>query len=449
MNGVINMTRFLLDSPLDERQKRYAEMLKSSGDTLLKVVNNVLDYSKIDAGKLSSEAIRFDPRDLMERTLEPFRILAAGNGLGFEESIDPLLPETLSGDALKFSQIVSNLMGNAIKFTERGKVTIRVGARRRGETEIDLKLVIADTGIGISAARQESLFKPFEQIDPSMARRFGGTGLGLAIVKELCDIMGGSISVVSTEDRGSEFTVVLPFPVAQRDTGRAASSVRKWSFVNTRVLVVEDQEMNSEIAVEFLASMGVDTAVAKNGEEALAMLEKQSFDLVLMDLQMPLMDGFEATRRIRASSGDAIRKLPIIALTGFAMQEDRRASLNAGMNAHIHKPLDPLVLSETLAAWLPPCKVMERTWKQRAAVLKKEAPIEPARLAACLSALRSPIEDSEPAACMEAAAALRKAAWPDWASTDLMALLAMIDNFDFAHAGPALSALIKAAENRV
>ncbi len=503
MNAVIGLTQLALDTRLDEQQRDYLSKVLRSSRALLGILNDILDYSKIEAGCIEIEDLDFSLEDVLRATGDLFSVRAEEKGLELFIDIAPDVPDRLQGDPLRFGQIISNLVGNAIKFTERGEIHVRVDWAQRTADSIKLRVAVRDTGIGVTPEQAARLFQPFVQADASMTRRFGGTGLGLTICKRLVELMGGQITLSSEAGQGSTFAFTARFglsrarPAAQtarpalRDLKRMRSLVvddhqtslmimrsmlERWHFqVSTaasgeegvrlfhearaqgepfdlllldwkmpgmsgldtvrliesavhddrdrrpptiimvtaygrdellkeaqeididailtkpvtpsnlfdtlielqqgkspetapisevfistrltletirgaRILLVEDNELNQQVAQEYLAKGGLAVSVAGNGQEALELVQNQSFDAVLMDLHMPVMDGFEATRRIRALEGGVY--LPIIAMTAAAMSQDREASAAAGMNDHIAKPVDPRELAETLIRWI-------------------------------------------------------------------------------------------------
>jgi signal transduction histidine kinase/DNA-binding response OmpR family regulator len=357
LNAIIGMSYLALGSKLSARQRNYISKVHRSGESLLGIVNDILDFSKIEAGMLSVEAVDFSLEEVMTRLRDAVAYRAEEKGLDFTIDIDEEVPAILHGDALRLGQILLNLVTNAIKFTEQGSV--RVNCRRTTESEGRSKLLFAvhDTGIGIPLAQQQQLFEPFTQADVSTTRRFGGTGLGLAICRQLASLMGGEIGLNSEPGEGSSFYLEVSFERGSASRLAAGSKQSASSLehaVSTlrgvRVLLAEDNEVNSELACELLHAHGLQVVAVANGKEAIAALEKDSFDGVLMDTQMPVMDGYAATRALRAK--DEYRQLPIIAMTANVMPADIQLALDAGMNDHIAKPIDIDNLFNTLARWL-------------------------------------------------------------------------------------------------
>ncbi|MEI7990185.1 MAG: histidine kinase N-terminal 7TM domain-containing protein [Chloroflexota bacterium] len=359
MNGVIGITGLLLDTNLDNEQQRYAEMIRSSGESLLELINDILDFSKIEAGKLEIETLDFDLRRLLDDFAAMMVIRTRQKGLELLCAAEPDVPSLLQGDPGRLRQILTNLLGNAIKFTEHGEVSVRVTKLKETQEEVTLRFAVRDTGIGIPPAKLGLLFNKFTQVDSSTTRNYGGTGLGLAISKQLAELMGGEIGVESEEGKGSEFWFTVCLKVLNE---RRAITPRKTDTEITalafdskkRILLVEDNLINQKVALGILKKLGLPADAAGNGLEALRALESQPYDLVLMDMHMPQMDGLEATQHIRAPQSKVLdHEIPIIAMTASAMQEDRQRCLQAGMNDFITKPVQSQVLAQVLARWLP------------------------------------------------------------------------------------------------
>ena len=359
MNGILGMTELLLQTSLEPRQRELAAAAYASGQTMLHVLNDVLDVSKIEAGKVVLEQVDFDLGHLLDDELALFRATAAATGLKLEGEFDPTLPRRVNGDPTRLRQILTNLLNNAVKFTERGGHVVlsaqRLGADAGPAGAHRLAFEVRDSGIGISEAAQDRLFKPFTQADESTTRRFGGTGLGLAICKELVALMGGTLSVVSTPGAGSTFRLELTLVAAQalaKDADRppaAGSGDRR--LAGLHLLVAEDNPVNLQVAVAMLEGMGARVDCALDGAQAVAQVRNGHFDALLLDCQMPAMDGYEAARRIRA---EGARRLPIIAVTANAMSADRDLCLAAGMNDHLAKPLAREALAAMVLKWTRP-----------------------------------------------------------------------------------------------
>jgi len=354
MNAILGLTQLVLETPLTAEQRSQLDKVQASSHILLGVLNDVLDFSKIEAGRLQIEQANFNLRDEIGHILDLYSAQAREKGLTIRVGLDKEAPEWLVGDSLRIGQVLSNLLSNAIKFSRDGEIVIAVSVRREEGAGRVLQLAVKDCGIGISPETRARLFRPFNQADTSTTRRFGGTGLGLAISRHLVEMMGGDISVESTPGEGSTFRFTVRVAVGTapvRDDSRVAETPAT-DLSGAQVLLVEDNPINQQVAVAFLRKLGVQVSIANNGREAVEKVERAPFDAVLMDLQMPEMDGFEATRRIRALPQGKL--LPIIAMTAAAMQHDRAACLEAGMNDHLGKPISVPALSAALMRWIRP-----------------------------------------------------------------------------------------------
>ncbi len=368
LQGVLGMAELLLRTRLDEKQNSFAQGIHRSGSALLGIVNDILDFPKIEAGRLSLEIMTFDLRELTVEIIDLLAEKARGNGIALSCVIDDDVSTTLQGDSLRLRQVITNLVGNALKFTERGEVTVTVQRAPdslenrliRGSADSDQCLLlfrVRDTGVGISNEGRRNLFNAFSQADNSTTRKFGGTGLGLAISKQLVEMMGGSIGFESEEGRGSIFWFTARFDIVKRNTveiapefpdGTSESAARESNSKSTsdslptrlRVLLVEDNDINQDIAVEMLEGLGHEVNIATNGVEAVAHAQAGQFDVILMDCHMPELDGFGATAAIRRweSEQEGVKRIPIIALTANAMQGDRERCLAAEMDDYLAKP---------------------------------------------------------------------------------------------------------------
>jgi PAS domain S-box-containing protein len=375
MNCVIGFTGVLLDTELSEDQRKYAELVRKSGENLLGLINDILDFSKIEAGKLDFETVDFDLKTIVEETAEMLALQAAGAGLQLVCHIDPAVPSRLKGDPGKVRQIVTNLAGNAIKFTRNGEIAISAKVASDFGASVMIRFSVCDSGIGIPESRRAVIFDPFTQVDGSTTRKYGGTGLGLAICKQLAELMGGEIGVESIVGRGSTFwfTVRLEKQTSQNQTSQnQTSEVSKTSEVSggivsrdgiakpakpakpeVRILLVEDHVTNQQIALIMLNKLGYRADVVANGLEALRALELINYDLVLMDCQMPEMDGFEATATIRSAESEVRNHaVPVIAMTANIMAGQREECLEAGMNDYLSKPVKSDELALLLGKWL-------------------------------------------------------------------------------------------------
>jgi signal transduction histidine kinase/ActR/RegA family two-component response regulator len=352
MNGMIGMMQVLHNSPLSAEQKSQADIALGSAETLLRILNDILDFSKIESGKLEIEARAFSLPEAVESVVALLRPGAAAKNLDFIVTLGPGVPAGVVGDSVRLKQVLLNLVGNAVKFTERGRIEIAVEAVTAEARTAQVRFTVRDTGIGMDADTQAKLFQVFSQGDSSMTRRFGGTGLGLAISQKLVRHMGGEIAVRSTAGEGTEFTFALTLPVAAPPSAPLQPAIAASVFrpLQGRVLVVEDERVNQRVIELMLNKLGLTCMIAGNGTAGVEAALREPWDLVLMDLQMPDFNGFEATRRIRAQP--AGRALPIVALTANAMAEDRAASEAAGMNGFLTKPVHRDELVACLERWL-------------------------------------------------------------------------------------------------
>jgi signal transduction histidine kinase/ligand-binding sensor domain-containing protein/DNA-binding response OmpR family regulator/HPt (histidine-containing phosphotransfer) domain-containing protein len=352
IHGVVGMAEVLSRSRLDRVQAEDVETIKRSGESLLKLINQVLDFSKLEADKLTLEEIPFDLPRLLSETGDFFSRLAGDKGLSFELACDPALPAFVRGDPLRLRQVLNNLLGNAVKFTDRGKV--RLIARPAGDVagaKAAIHFRVEDSGIGISEGQRATLFMPFSQADQSTTRRYGGTGLGLSISKRYVELMGGSLGLESGQGQGSAFFFTIPLePATRAEPARAlAETAARHSLVAAQVLVVDDDEVNRRVATSFLAELGADSSEVESGPAAIVELGKRRYDLVLIDCMMPAMDGFETTRRIRdPGSGALDPTVAVVAMTACAQPEDRQRCLEAGMDDYILKPFSLRELEDTM-----------------------------------------------------------------------------------------------------
>ncbi len=358
LNGIIGMSDLMLDTSLTKEQKQFAEVIKSSGDSLLSIVNDILDLSKIEASKLELETLRLDIRKCIEECLSVAALRAKSKGIGLECSIDPDIPEILFGDPGRFRQIINNFLSNATKFTELGQVSLEAELISDQAESVVIKIAISDTGIGIPKEKQDELFQPFTQVDGSITRKYGGTGLGLAISKQLANLMGGDIGMESEMRSGSTFwfTCVLRKNMDSADQPEQQDypvpTSRQKRLNSVRVLLVEDNVTNLLLATKLLEKMGCDIQSAENGLIAMNILSKTRFDIIFMDCQMPVMDGYETTRNIRAGkAGNENKDAPIIAMTAHAQIGDREKCIASGMNDYMPKPLNRKMLSAIVDRW--------------------------------------------------------------------------------------------------
>ena len=362
MNAIIGMTELTLDTELVSTQREYLEAAKESADLLLELINDILDLSKIEAGKLTLEATEFSLRVVLDQLTKTLVIRAREKGLDLNYEVDDQVPDQLVGDPTRLRQIFLNLLSNAIKFTEDGSVAIAVSCNRGEGSAIELEVAVRDTGIGIPQDKLDTIFESFTQADRSTTRQYGGTGLGLGISSELVEMMQGRIWVESETGRGSTFHFTATMQVGEAspvaDGLPTSSSHSTYAQVPTgldkpasrlKILVVEDNRFNQMVAVGILEKDRHDVSIAENGRVALEQLERQVFDVVLMDVEMPEMDGIEATQAIRERERDSTDHIPIIGLTAHAMQGDEERCLAAGMDAYVPKPIKRDLLMLTLA----------------------------------------------------------------------------------------------------
>jgi len=351
LNGVLGMVDVLRSTHLETKQQSYLENIRQSGNALLTLLDDVLEYSRMEAGRITLHNDKFEPRRLLEELLFIVSTQAEQKGLRLQLTIDPDVPEVLLGDAGRLRQIVLNLIGNAVKFTDRGKVTLRLESLQQDEAVNKLRFSVSDTGIGIEPEALDHLFDRFHQADSSITRRYGGTGLGLAIARELVTLMGSEIRVESQRGRGSrfQFDLTLPTgtPLLEKDNDTAEISLPPLN-----ILVVDDDRINRTVATELLSRDGHRVVAVESGAAALVHISQGAFDIALMDLGMPDMDGLETTRRLRSTG----TRLPVIGLTAHVLPEQQAACREVGMNAVIHKPLQADKLKRLIATILSQAK---------------------------------------------------------------------------------------------
>jgi signal transduction histidine kinase/HPt (histidine-containing phosphotransfer) domain-containing protein len=364
MNAIIGMSELVLNSPLDEQQREYLQMVLDSGEALLAIINDILDFSKIEAGKIALDRQCFDLHAVLQDVVRAMQVRTQGRDLHVFCEADSSTPQFAIGDGSRLRQVLLNLVGNAIKFTEQGQVRIRTWAEDDGPSRLCLHAEVADTGIGIPVDKHQFVFRAFEQGDGSTSRKYGGTGLGLAITRRLVEMMGGQIAFDSQPGAGSvfRFTVSFGLPDAEdvanyrsETAGRpAAGSLPRAERAESgpphplRILLAEDSFVNQKLVLGLLKKRGHEVVVADNGRQAVELAQTNNFDLILMDVQMPEMDGFDATRRIRERERQAGLHTPIIALTAHALKGDRERCLDAGMDAYVSKPMRARDLYEAI-----------------------------------------------------------------------------------------------------
>ena len=354
MNAILGMHQLALETELTHKQRNYLTKAHGAAKWLLGILNNVLDFSKLEAGKIQLENTPFNLDRMIHYLQDVSAPLINDKPLTLRFSVDPQIPTSLIGDQLRLGQILLNLLSNAIKFTHQGNVSVDIKKINQDGDQVQIRFSVADTGIGISEAQQKNLFNAFTQADSSTTRKFGGTGLGLAISKELVNAMGGTINLESRPNCGSCFTFALTLGVGKPSTQPSLDTLQLNSnslpdLSGMHLLLVEDNPVNQELIMEILTNHGLKLDLAENGVEAIALIEKNSYDAVLMDCQMPVMDGFIATQTLRANP--RYQRLPIIAMTANVLTEDRERCLASGMNDHIGKPIDWDQLFEILAQY--------------------------------------------------------------------------------------------------
>lgn len=388
MSAIIGLAQLALSHEQNAKQKDYLSKIYNASQSLLSILNDILDYSKIEAGRLNMEAAPFDLDDVLDHLHTLFGLLAEEKQLSWVFVIEPDVPRQLLGDALRLQQILANLLGNAVKFTEHGEVRLHISLVDRNNSRARLAFSVKDTGIGMTQEQVGQLFQPFMQTDDSISRRFGGTGLGLAISRELLKLMDSDFAVDSELGRGSTFRFELVLGVCAAGAARQPNTADAYPYRHSllpggftlhsqplagmRILVAEDNTLNQQVVRELLGLLGCRATVAKDGDAALAILETATFEAVLMDVHMPNMNGIEATKRIRAQS--RYRTLPVFALTADAMDEERERCLAAGMNDFLIKPITIETLNSVLRRWLcprgnPPCPPFAKGGKEETSFL--------------------------------------------------------------------------------
>ena len=350
MNGVLGAAQLMGATRLDQTQKEYLSIIRNSGDNLLSLLNDILDMTKIEAGKMTFEVVDVSVEDLHRRVTGPFQAQAEAKGLMFEAKYEGDIPATVRGDPLRVCQVIHNLLSNAVKFTDTGTVAYTVTGKRLADRRVAFEFAVTDSGTGISPDDLERLFQPFTQVDASSTRRFGGTGLGLTISRRMANIMGGDITVTSELGKGSTFTFAVEAEVVEWAAPKAVEEItaevedgRQMS-----VLIVEDHPVNRMILEAWMSSAGHVSTTAENGQLALDACAQQQFDLIIMDVNMPVMDGLTATRHIRDDAG-INAGTPVVVLSASARSEDHAAGLEAGADAYLNKPIDFVALARMMA----------------------------------------------------------------------------------------------------
>ncbi|MBC7963244.1 MAG: response regulator, partial [Steroidobacteraceae bacterium] len=342
MNGIIGMAELLGATPLADEQLLYLNNIAVSADNLLQIINEILDFSKIEAGRMELDPHPFNPRELLENSLLPLRLKSESVGVALQIAVAASCPSIIIGDGGKFRQIIVNLVGNSVKFTKQGAINVTLSSTSAEENQTTFQLCVSDTGIGMSAEVCRRIFQPFTQADSSTSRSYGGTGLGLAITSRLIEMMGGSVAVESCPGQGSTFTVGLPFGIGQESAEAPLSTaavISEYAGTPLSILLAEDVPINQQLAIIVIEKMGHRVALASNGVEAVALFKDGRFDLVFMDMQMPEMDGLQATLAIRKLEIERGSRVPIIAMTANVSESDRQSCLEVGMDDFIPKPV--------------------------------------------------------------------------------------------------------------
>lgn len=350
MNGVLGAAQLLNATPLTPIQKEYLGIIRNSGDNLLGLLNDILDMTKIEAGKMAFEVVEVDTAELQRRVIGPFAAQAEAKGLALNVRTEGEIPAVVMGDPLRVCQVIQNLLSNAVKFTEKGAVTYTVKSERLADDRVQFSFRVEDSGAGISPEDLKRLFQPFSQLDASSTRRFGGTGLGLTIARRMANIMGGDITVQSVLGKGSTFTFSVQAQVATWKENRSPSplSVPDEDSRPMKVLIVEDHPVNRMVLEAWMGTAGHHTLGAENGKLGVEAAMEQPFDVIIMDVNMPVMDGLSATRALRAQPGPN-EDTPIVVLSASARSEDHEAGFKAGADAYVNKPIDFGKLAEVLA----------------------------------------------------------------------------------------------------
>lgn len=351
LNGVLGMAELLADGTLGKEEREQVETIRSEARSLLRLINDVLDFSKLEASRMELESSPFSLRELLTELESSLSPRASRKSLAFRLDIPDEIPDNIVGDRGRLRQVLINLADNALKFTEAGEIGIAVAGEGKRSGKAWVRFTVWDTGIGISEGQKNRLFRDFSQVDAATTRRYGGTGLGLAISKRLVSLMGGSIDCASATGEGSRFFFTIPFSLPEGPSGRGAQNppaITFSRFPGARILIVDDNAVNRRVAEALTKKLGLFPQTAASAREALDRLGHEPFDLILMDIQMPEMDGLETTRRIRSSPCASLRGIPIIALTAGAFEGDRKGCLEAGMDDYLAKPILPETLRQTI-----------------------------------------------------------------------------------------------------
>lgn len=463
LNAVIGMTYLLKQTQLSQIQTEYVEKITISSQILLSLINDILDLSKIEAGKLHIEKTQFNLTSAIDAIQNIITPKIYEKNLEF--SIDTHLDCTneLIGDPLRLKQILINLLGNSVKFTEKGKITLSVTQKEHYKADnITLLFAITDTGIGMDQQQIEKLFQPFTQADESTTRRFGGTGLGLSISKRLVELMGGRMWVESKVGEGSTFSFELPFEIAQQKNmpeshnTQAPQSAKRiepdaHNLKGIKALLVEDVKINQLVAVGILNTAGIEVTVAENGKEAIEKAKTKGFDVILMDIQMPVMDGLTAAKHIREIDG--LQDIPIIAMTANAMDKDIKKSRDAGMNDHLSKPVDPKTLFATLQKWIQPHKTTPETPQETNNTTENNNHIISQTITAqknlleAVYALINAIKSKKPKACQAAYDEINTLILPEKVRTDILQMKQLLDTYKYNDASKLAKQIYISLEN--
>lgn len=356
MNGIIGMNDLLQETKLDEEQKELSGLIKQSAESLLRIINDILDFSKIEAKKMDIEEIPFDLKETFKGVFKILSISAKEKGLDISYSLDKNIPTHLIGDPTRIRQILLNYGNNAVKFTSEGTISLEAALLEKSDDEITVKFSVSDTGKGIPPNKQSQLFNPFSQADSSTTRKYGGTGLGLAICKELTEMMDGEVGVESEEGNGSVFWSTLKIKRNNKIfTGPSGAEAKKnegdpLEVEGLKILIAEDDHINQKVAQKIFEKKGIQISIVDNGREAVKKAKENSYDMIFLDIHMPELDGFEATRIIREHEASDNRT-PIIALTASAMKGDREECLKSGMDDYLSKPINRGELDQVIAKW--------------------------------------------------------------------------------------------------
>ncbi len=351
INGIIGLAHLLKNTELSDDQKEFVKLLEVSSQSLLGVINDILDISKIEAGKFKIVKAETNIRDLVQSVVDLMKFKADEKNVKLVLEIDDMVPDYIIADSLRLNQILMNLMGNGIKFTDRGSVTLRVKNLDIKEETAQLQISIIDTGIGISEEGLGKVFNSFEQAEDSTAHKYGGTGLGLSIVKKLADLKGGELSVSSSPGSGSTFTFTNKYKMIKGKTGleKKFSVADLPKFDNVSILLAEDNSINQFMIRKILTNWNIRVDIVDDGDKVLDKIKNTHYDLILMDTHMPTMNGFEATRRIRTDFDEPQKNIPIISLSAAVLEEEQQAGWDAGVNDILSKPFDPVVLHQKIS----------------------------------------------------------------------------------------------------